>query len=266
MAGVTSMAQNAFGTCEINIGKVIGIVVAPVLVLCCCVLLCISRSSSKNTDDGAPATMPVPALAPAAAPVLATMATPASPVAGASTEHIFVSIPATGLEAELQHLKLPALRERAAAAGVSAETIEEARDSDEPKPTLIKLIVDADNAAKLAAAREGAAQRARTAELAHLKLPDLRKRAAAAGATEDDIEDARDSDNPKEALMELILAQQEKSAATTAEFEGLTLKELRQRAIEAGVDADDIEDARDADEPKEAMIALLLAKAAAAQP
>ena len=136
----------------------------------------------------------------------------------------------------------------------------------EPKPTLIKLIVDADNAAKLAAAREGAAQRARTAELAHLKLPDLRKRAAAAGATEDDIEDARDSDNPKEALMELILAQQEKSAATTAEFEGLTLKELRQRAIEAGVDADDIEDARDADEPKEAMIALLIAKAAAAQP
>ena len=56
-----------------------------------------------------------------------------------------------------------------------------------------------------AAAREAATLRAVTAELQQLKIPDLRKRAAAAGASAEAIEDARDGDDPKADMIELIL-------------------------------------------------------------
>jgi hypothetical protein len=45
------------------------------------------------------------------------------------------------LSAELHALKLPELRQRAAAAGISGNAIEEARDADEPKKEMIALIV-----------------------------------------------------------------------------------------------------------------------------
>ena len=107
--------------------------------------------------------------------------------------------PTSSLDLELQQLKLPELRKRAAAAGVSHDAIEEARDSDEPKPAIIVLI-------KATAARNAAKQRAQAAELQQLKLPELRKRAAAAGVDPDALEEARDSDEPKQAIIGLILA------------------------------------------------------------
>ena len=85
---------------------------------------------------------------------------------------------------------------------------QEARDSDEPKEAIIALIVNASEAKAVAAARGAATLRAVEAELQQLKLPDLRKRAAAAGASADAIEDARDGDDPKTALIALILAHQ----------------------------------------------------------
>ena len=107
--------------------------------------------------------------------------------------------PTSSLDLELQQLKLPELRKRAAAAGVSHDAIEEARDSDEPKPAIIALI-------KAAAARNAAKQRAQVAEMQQLTLPELRKRAAAAGVDPDALEEARDSDEPKQAIIGLILA------------------------------------------------------------
>ncbi len=44
------------------------------------------------------------------------------------------------------------------------------------------------------------------AELQQLKMPELRKRAAAAGISKDDIEDARDADEPKQAMISLMLS------------------------------------------------------------
>ena len=45
------------------------------------------------------------------------------------------------------------------------------------------------------------------------------------------------------------------------ELSGLTVRELRSRAVEAGVSKDAIEDARDGDQPKEDLIALIVAAA-----
>ena len=53
---------------------------------------------------------------------------------------------------------------------------------------------------------------AEVAELEQLKLPELRKRAAAAGASPDAIEDARDGDHPKAEIIALILATGQQSA------------------------------------------------------
>ena len=85
---------------------------------------------------------------------------------------------------------------------------QEARDQDEPKQAVIALIVNAGHAKVEAAARKAATLRAAKAELQQLKMPDLRKRAAAAGASVEAIEDARDGDDPKADMIELILAHQ----------------------------------------------------------
>eukprot|EP01051_Picozoa_sp_SAG22_P008962 SAG22_NODE_715_length_7716_cov_9.535513_1_plen_72_part_10 len=49
------------------------------------------------------------------------------------------------------------------------------------------------------------------------------------------------------------------------ELRELKLKDLRARAVAAGIDADELEAARDDDQPKEAIIALLLKAEAAAE-
>ena len=64
-------------------------------------------------------------------------------------------------------------------------------------------------------------------ELSGLTVKELRSRAEAAGVSEDAIEEARDSDEPKESLIALIVAAAE-------ELSGLTVKELRSRAKAAG--------------------------------
>lgn len=86
-------------------------------------------------------------------------------------------------------------------------TRQDARDSDEPKKAIIALINNAKQTKALDEARKGATQRALKAELQQLKMPELRKRAVAAGASSDAIEAARDDDEPKEAIIALVLAQ-----------------------------------------------------------
>ena len=97
------------------------------------------------------------------------------------------------------------------------------------------------------------------------KLSALRKRAAGTEAVEADIEAAEDAEDPTAAMVALILAHEKPSedpaAKLRAELEALKPSALRKRAKAAGASEDDIEDAGDAEEPKSAMIALILASA-----
>ena len=86
------------------------------------------------------------------------------------------------------------------------------------------------------------------------------------------IDEALDSDDAKGALVSLILAQhgganpQAAEAAAKAkareslraELQGLRVMELFKRATSSGVDTARTEDAMDSDDPKAALIALLL--------
>ena len=97
----------------------------------------------------------------------------------------------------------------------------------------------------------------------------MRRQAKAEGAEPEQLEDAADADDPKAAVIELLLALRAPSSAAgdgalRADLEGLRLKELRQRARAEGVAADEMEEAADSDEPKAAMVELLLRRAAAA--
>ena len=82
---------------------------------------------------------------------------------------------------------------------------------------------------------------------------------------EADIEAAEDAEDPTAAMVALILAHEKPSADPAAklraELEALKPSALRKRAKAAGASEDDIEDAGDAEEPKSAMIALILASA-----
>eukprot|EP01043_Picozoa_sp_COSAG02_P025347 COSAG02_NODE_1421_length_12690_cov_13.851561_3_plen_491_part_00 len=112
------------------------------------------------------------------------------------------------------------------------------------------------------------------AELQACKLPELRTKATEAGCDEDAIEDARDANDPKAALIALIVAATPAAppaavpavlagptpAEQEAELQACKLPELRKKATEAGCDEDAIEDARDANDPKAALIALIMSR------
>jgi hypothetical protein len=87
---------------------------------------------------------------------------------------------------------------------------------------------------------------------------ELRAQATAAGVPPDAIEEARDADDPKAALLALIAAAKPDPAA----LQTLNLKDLRAKAAAAGVPANQIEDARDGDDPKQELIALIMATVA----
>jgi hypothetical protein len=111
------------------------------------------------------------------------------------------------------------------------------------------------------------------AELSDLRLKELRTRAKAENIATGLLEGAVDSDDPKGAVLELLLqhfASQEAAAdandpsALRVELSALRLKELRVRAKHtAGLSAVALDDAADNDDPKAAVIDLLVAAAAA---
>ena len=90
------------------------------------------------------------------------------------------------------------------------------------------------------------------ANLETMTVKELRGIAAAQGVSPDDIENARDGDNPRQDLIALI-----KSSSAVADLDSMTVKEIRGIAAEQGVSADDIERARDGDNPKQDLIALI---------
>ena len=174
------------------------------------------------------------------------------------------------LRRELASMKPSALRRRAQAAGAREDEIEAAEDAEDqdPRAAMVDLIV-AMTAPDVAEAAEGAARQRLVLELSGLKPSALRKRAAAAGATEAELEEAADADDPNAAMVELIVDREagqregagvgwRQKAALIAELSTLKPSALRKRAVAAGVSGDEIDDAEDSGDPTAAMIALIV--------
>ena len=113
------------------------------------------------------------------------------------------------------------------------------------------------------------------AELGALQMSKLKKRAIAAGAAAEQIETAEDADDPKGALIEMVLEiersrmsddpgaghsgrPEEAVEALRGELEALKMSALKKRAVTAGAGAEEMDSAEDADDPKEALIAMVI--------
>eukprot|EP01046_Picozoa_sp_COSAG06_P021714 COSAG06_NODE_1644_length_8819_cov_13.898624_5_plen_1191_part_00 len=167
------------------------------------------------------------------------------------------------LRAELEGLKPSARRRRAIAAGATEAEVEEARDSDDPLAAFLQLVAVHEKA-------PDKGSEALRADLAGLKPSALKKRARAAGAAEEDIEEAGDAEDIEGAMFALILSAQSESAATAAaekpaaalilreELSTMKISALRKRASAASAADEDVEAATDAEEPKSALIDLIL--------
>jgi hypothetical protein len=120
------------------------------------------------------------------------------------------------LREQLQGLRLRELKTRAAAEGVSSETVDDADDSDDPKHFLIEaVLLEARKSPPNAAA---AVEKLRD-ELSALKLSVLKRRARAEGVSSETVDDADDSDDPKHFLIEALLlasAEKQKTPQATA--------------------------------------------------
>jgi hypothetical protein len=106
-------------------------------------------------------------------------------------------------------------------------------------------------------------------ELQTLRLSALKKRARAADVPEDDIEEAEDADDPKAAFIELVAAAEAAAVAPGGsdfdlhvrlrdELQALKMSQLKRHALAKGVNEHDLEEAEDADSPREAIIELVL--------
>ena len=108
----------------------------------------------------------------------------------------------TALRQELQGLWLKELRKRARAAGVPEDTLDDAVDSDDPKASLISVLIERHTAASTEGSWEDREYRS---ELEGLRYKELRARAKEANADQDEVDDAIDSDDPKAALIDLLV-------------------------------------------------------------
>ena len=194
------------------------------------------------------------------------------------------------LRAELDGMKLSALKKRAKEVGVDKQKLEEADDADDVKAAVIALIVGqladaegsdhSDPTAEEAARQQEDARKLRK-ELGDMKLSVLKKRAKEDGVDEVKLEEADDADDTKSAVIELIMeklleAQGGGAADQMAELEAqreaerqklrkelgdMKLSVLKKRAKEDGVDEVKLEEADDADDTKSAVIELIMDRA-----
>jgi len=114
------------------------------------------------------------------------------------------------LRQELSGLRLKELRKRAQRTGLSEVELEDATDSDEPKATLMNMLVERCTVGS----REGQELRS---ELEGLRLKELRARAKQANIDQDEMDDATDSDDPKTAMIELLLRHQADTVASASD-------------------------------------------------
>jgi hypothetical protein len=128
--------------------------------------------------------------------------------------------------------------------------------------------------AGVAAAAAADLERSLRQELQGLRLTALQKRAASEGVEQEVIEDATDSDQPKDNLIALVIqhvaasnaerdqaAEEETAAALEAlrqDLEGMRLTALQRRAASEGVEETQIDNAMDGEDPKAGIVALIL--------
>lgn len=104
-------------------------------------------------------------------------------------------------------------------------------------------------------------------ELQKLRLTALQKRASAEGVGEEQLLAAVDSDQPKEALIELLMArcrataqaQRQPRAQLQEELHAMKLSALQKRALAQSINAEQVNAAMDSDEPKVALARLIMA-------
>eukprot|EP01046_Picozoa_sp_COSAG06_P051636 COSAG06_NODE_8470_length_2162_cov_2.159476_2_plen_393_part_01 len=167
---------------------------------------------------------------------------------------------------ELRGLKLSVLKKRARAAGVTERLLEQADDSDAPKDSVVRLLLDAST--RSASAMAGGQAELRQ-ELSALKMSALKKRARTQGVDETMLEEAEDADAPREAIVDLIVAAAARSAdqADSArerlrdDLAGLKLSALKKHALSIGVNEMEFEEAEDGATPRQSIVELVLAKA-----
>jgi hypothetical protein len=152
---------------------------------------------------------------PVVVPVAQTVHTPPAPTTAVELPGVPsyyapppASDPGAMPDEELTTADVRTLRARAAADGCDAAAIEDARDSVDPRTALIDLIVEAARAK--AAAVPPLDLDALLAQLSQLTVRELRTRAAADGADNGLIEDARDGLDPVAELIALIVQQAQK--------------------------------------------------------
>ncbi len=190
---------------------------------------------------------------------------------------------AAGLRAELAQLKRGALIRRALAAGVAQGAVDEAEEQDDTDGAIIDLIV----AVQLPPTQSTTVQpelepqpEPRTKphmqpevvdslqhELHGLKLSALKRRAKTAGISDDQLDEADDSGDAKNAVIALIVgtksAELDAQAALIAGLEEMRVSQLKKRASVDGVSMVAIDAADDEDDPKAAVIQLILDQSSA---
>jgi hypothetical protein len=179
------------------------------------------------------------------------------------------------LRAELTPMKMSHLKKRALAAGVDVEVIEEVDDAEDPKEALVSILVEQHRKTLVAqgdASVNVAELEALRAELTPMKMSVLKKRALAAGVSEEVIEEVDDAGNPKEELVS-VLVEAHRAAleasdtgaeaeveleALRAELTPMKMSHLKKRALAAGVAEEVLDDVDDADDPKDELILVLV--------
>ena len=185
------------------------------------------------------------------------------------------------LRRELSAMKLSQLRKQAAADGVDEEAMEDAADGDDERAALIELMVQKEAIVKEAAAADersrpssGDGKEPLRAELRCMKQLALNKRATAAGVTDQDLEAAEDTDDYKSAVIELIISQEVTSSggnsteeiALRGELSKMKQLALNKRASAAGVTDQQLEDAEDTEDYRNAVIELIIQKESSKPP
>ena len=104
-----------------------------------------------------------------------------------------------------------------------------------------------------------------------MRMMALQRRAVAEGLGSDKIDDAMESDDPKAALISLLVeassGSQGEDTQLRVELEGMRVMDLFRRASsDSALDADKVEQAMDSDDAKGALVSLILAQHGGADP
>jgi hypothetical protein len=170
-------------------------------------------------------------------------------------------VQAVELRAELGALKITALRARASAAGATEAEIDEA--TDESKEAMVELVAQHERLAQPHAALR--------VELEAKTMSTLLRRAQADGVADAALDEADEADDPRLAVIELIVlcaeGQEEQEepavAALRAELAQLKHGALIRRAHAAGVADAAVDEAEESDDAQGALVELIVASSSA---